>query len=114
MPCLKIVPEAYMNPDASYVLIHKYVFAKALRIGGLAVDPLHAAEQMEFYRSFFGKQKGRRLYHFIVAFTVEESKHIANEESLAMVAYDICSIFVRSTRSSLGFTIAKICGTSIL
>ena len=45
MPCIKIVDKPYENYTDTYHLIHKYIFPKSKYIGGLAVDPVYAAEQ---------------------------------------------------------------------
>ena len=50
MPCLKIVPDSYVNSDALDCLVHKYIYPKSHTIGGLSVDPAHAAEQMKLVK----------------------------------------------------------------
>lgn len=56
MPCLKIVPESYANSDALDCLI-RYIYSKSYRIGGLSVDPAHAAEQMKLVKSSCGTRR---------------------------------------------------------
>ena len=31
MPCLKIVPESYVNSDALDCLVHKYIYPESMR-----------------------------------------------------------------------------------
>ena len=76
MPCLKIVPESYVNSDALDCLIHKYIYPKSHTIGGLSVDPAHAAEQMKLVKQLWYKENGSQLLHFILAFSPWESERI--------------------------------------
>ena len=90
MPCLKIVPESYVNADALERLIHGYIFFKSRSYGGLAVDPAHAAEQMKL---LWYKENGSQLLHFILGFSSWESERIKSAGELMPLAYDVCSCF---------------------
>ena len=76
MSILKIVPEPYLNHDALEKEIQGYVFRKALLIGGMSVDPLHAAEQMHLVKSLWFQTDGCQLRHFILIFNDRECDHI--------------------------------------
>lgn len=93
MPCLKIVPESYVNADALERLIHGYIFFKSRSYGGLAVDPAHAAEQMKLVKQLWYKENGSQLLHFILAFSSWESERIKSAGELMPLAYDVCSCF---------------------
>ena len=60
MPCLKIVPDSYVNSDALDCLVHKYIYPKSHTIGGLSVDPAHAAEQMKLVKN---RREGKTVYY---------------------------------------------------
>ena len=92
MPCVKIVNERYDSSEAESNLI-RYVYRKSLYIGGYSVDPAYAAEQMNLFRSYWNKNHGRRLYHFIVSLSDYESSHVRSVQSIAMQAYEICEYF---------------------
>ncbi len=92
MPCLKIVPESYVNSDALECLI-RYIYSKSHIIGGLSVDPAHAAEQMKLVKQLWYKENGCQLLHFILAFNPWESERIKNAGELMPLAYDVCSCF---------------------
>lgn len=74
MPILKVVPGSYSNKDALHLLIEEYIYPKALLIGGLAVDPAHAVEQMQVTKAVWNKTDGKQLRHFIVSFSSYESE----------------------------------------
>ena len=93
MSCLKIVPEPYLNPDALDVLIHHYVFRKAKLIGGLSVDPYHAAEQMHLVKELWGQTGGKQLRHFILSFNDKESSLVFDPSSLLMGSYGVCEYY---------------------
>ena len=93
MPCLKIVPESYVNSDALDCLVHKYIYPKSHTIGGLSVDPAHAAEQMKLVKQLWYKENGSQLLHFILAFSPWESERIKSAGELMPFAYDVCSCF---------------------
>lgn len=92
MSVLKIVTSPYDSPEAAAALID-YIYRKASCIGGLAVDPNHAVEQMEMVRQLFNQTTGRQVYHFLVAFDPKESTQIRSAESLVYTAYEICEHF---------------------
>ena len=93
MPCLKIVPESYVNSDALDCLVHKYIYPKSHTIGGLSVDPAYAAEQMKLVKQLWYKENGSQLLHFILAFSPWESERIKSAGELMPLAYDVCSCF---------------------
>ena len=112
MPCLKIVPESYVNSDALDCLVHKYIYPKSHTIGGLSVDPAHAAEQMKLVKQLWYKENGSQLLHFILAFSPWESERIKSAGELMPFAYDVCSCFADV---SLAFIAEELdFGTSIL
>ena len=112
MPCLKIVPESYANSDALDCLI-RYICSKSYRIGGLSVDPAHAAEQMKLVKQLWYKENGSQLLHFILAFSPWESDRIKSAGELMPLAYEICSCFAAGL--SLVFIAEELdFGTSIL
>lgn len=93
MSILKIVPEPYMNPDAPEKLIHRYIFPKALLIGGMSVDPLHAAEQMHLVKNLWFQTDGCQIRHFILIFNERECGHINGAWSLQTGAYQVCEYY---------------------
>lgn len=93
MSILKIVSEPYLNHDALEKEIHGYVFRKALLIGGLSVDPLHAAEQMHLVKRLWFQTEGCQLRHFILSFDNGECEHINGTWSLQAGAYGICEYY---------------------
>lgn len=92
MSVLKIVTEQYVNPDALEKVID-YVFRNAKLIGGLQVDPYHAAEQMHLCKELWFQNNGKQLRHFVVCFNESESKHIYSEVSLEYGAYRACEFY---------------------
>lgn len=93
MSVLKIVPEPYLNHDALEKLIHGYVYHKALMIGGLSVDPIHAAEQMHLVKRLWFQTEGSQLRHFILSFNDRECDHINGAWSLRTGAYEVCEYY---------------------
>ena len=63
MPCVKIVNERYDSSEAETNLI-RYVYRKSLYIGGYSVDPAHAVEQMNLFRSYWNMNIPRRTEQF--------------------------------------------------
>ena len=92
MSILKLVTKPYDSELAAANLVH-YVKNKAVYYGGGAVDPNHAAEQMAMVRRVFDQQNGSLMYHFILAFSEAESKHISNAAELLFGANYICKYF---------------------
>jgi len=92
MSILKLVTNPYDSELAAANLVH-YVKNKAVYYGGGAVDPNHAAEQMAMVRRVFDQQNGSLMYHFILAFSDVESKHISTAVELLYDAYTICDYF---------------------
>lgn len=101
MPCLKIVPESYANSDALDCLI-RYIYSKSYRIGGLSVDPAHAAEQMKLVKQLWYKENGCQLLHFILAFSPWESEWIKSAGELIPLAYEVCSYFAEDYQIIFG------------
>lgn len=93
MPCIKIVDKPYENYTDTYHLIHKYIFPKSKYIGGLAVDPVYAAEQMDFCRHIWGKNTGVKLRHFILTYSEYETNNLMTAELLHYDAYEICNLY---------------------
>lgn len=93
MSILKIVPKPYVNPDALEKEIYGYVYPKALLIGGMSVDPLHAAEQMHLVKSLWFQTDGCQLRHFILIFNERECEHIHGPWSLRIGAYQVCEYY---------------------
>ena len=115
MPCLKIVPESYVNSDALDCLVHKYIYPKSHTIGGLSVDPAHAAEQMKLVKQLWYKENGSQLLHFILAFSPWKSERIKSAGELMPFAYDVCSCFADDYQIVFGIHCEKLdFGTSIL
>jgi len=92
MSILKLVTNPYDSELAAANLV-RYVKNKAVYYGGGAVDPNHAAEQMAMVRRVFDQQNGSLMYHFILAFSDVESKHISTAAELLYDAYTICDYF---------------------
>lgn len=93
MPILKIVPGAYTNEDALERTIRYYIFRKALIIGGLAVNPQHAVEQMREVKKAWNKLGGKQLHHFVLTFSDVETKKIASVKKVVPLSYAICEYF---------------------
>lgn len=93
MPILKVVPGSYSNKDVLHLLIEEYIYPKALLIGGLAVDPAHAVEQMQVTKAVWNKTDGKQLRHFIVSFSSYESEKIQHAKELNSLAYSICNYY---------------------
>ena len=107
MPCLKIVPESYVNSDALDCLVHKYIYPKSHTIGGLSVDPAHAAEQMKLVKKLWLKEDGCQLLHFILAFNPWESERIKSAGELMPLAYAVCGYFVIDFQVIFGIHFGK-------
>ena len=107
MPCLKIVPESYVNADALERLIHGYIFFKSRSYGGLAVDPAHAAEQMKLVKQLWYKENGSQLLHFILAFNPWESERIKSAGELMPLAYEVCGYFAIDFQVIFGIHFGK-------
>lgn len=102
MPCLKIVPEPYETYEDTYTLIHRYIYPKSVCIGGLAVDPVNAADHMEFYRISWGKTTGARVRHFVLSYDDMESEKIHSCRELESIAYEICDYYKDSYQIIFG------------
>ena len=107
MPCLKIVPESYVNSDALDCLVHKYIYPKSHTIGGLSVDPAHAAEQMKLVKQLWYKENGSQLLHFILAFNPWESERIKSAGELMPLAYEVCGYFAIDFQVIFGIHFGK-------
>ena len=107
MPCLKIVPESYVNSDALDCLVHKYIYPKSHTIGDLSVDSAHAAEQMKLVKQLWYKENGSQLLHFILAFSPWESERIKSAGELMPFAYDVCSCFADDYQIVFGIHCGK-------
>ena len=107
MPCLKIVPESYVNSDALDCLVHKYIYPKSHTIGGLSVDPAHAAEQMKLVKKLWLKEDGCQLLHFILAFNPWESERIKSAGELMPLAYEVCGYFAIDFQVIFGIHFGK-------
>ena len=107
MPCLKIVPESYVNSDALDCLVHKYIYPKSHTIGGLSVDPAHAAEQMKLVKKLWLKEDGCQLLHFILAFNPWESERIKSAGELMPLAYEVCGYFAIDFQVIIGIHFGK-------
>lgn len=93
MSNIKVVPGRYVNQDALECLIAGYIFPKAFIIGGLAVDPQIAVEQMKLVKDAWNKRGGKQLHHFILNFSPWESSKITNHKKLEQLAYKVCEHF---------------------
>ena len=107
MPCLKIVPDSYVNSDALDCLVHKYIYPKSHTIGGLSVDPAHAAEQMKLVKKLWLKEDGCQLLHFILAFNPWESERIKSAGELMPLAYEVCGYFAIDFQVIFGIHFGK-------
>ena len=107
MPCLKIVPDSYVNSDALDCLVHKYIYPKSHTIGGLSVDPAHAAEQMKLVKKLWLKEDGCQLLHFILAFNPWESERIKSAGELMPLAYEVCGCFADDYQIVFGIHCGK-------
>ena len=107
MPCLKIVPDSYVNSDALDCLVHKYIYPKSHTIGGLSVDPAHAAEQMKLVKKLWLKEDGCQLLHFILAFNPWESERIKSAGELMPLAYEVCDCFADDYQIVFGIHCGK-------
>jgi len=102
MSCLKIVPNGYVNLDASQGLIHGYIYPKSKYCGGMSVDPSHAAAQMEMVRKYWCQNYGRRLRHFVLSFTPDESIHLPSFDYVIRAAYEICAYYAKDYQIIFG------------
>lgn len=93
MSILKFVSKPYVNQDALEKLIHGYIFPDSVLYGGLAVDPLHAAEQMHLVKELWCQTEGKQLRHFVLCLDRYESADISRPEALWVGACDICEYF---------------------
>ena len=82
-----------MNKDALEKLIHGYIFPKSYMIGGGAVNPYYAAEQMHLVKKLWCKENGNQLMHFILGYNEYESSHIYSQNSILVDAYHVCEYF---------------------
>lgn len=101
MSCLKHVNQDYTKQGVAYTLIN-YVYSHARATGGLAVDPNHAADQMECYREIWGKTDGRQVVHYIYALSDTESARINSIYRMVELAYAICAFFADSYQIVFG------------
>lgn len=70
MPIFKEVNESYFGPQTLRNVLN-YVLRSG-DVGGLAVDPAHAHEQMLLVKQIWNKLGGRQIRHFIVSFAPHE------------------------------------------
>lgn len=110
MAVLKIVPGEYLNQDALEQVIHRYVFRKAILIGGYGVNPHYAAEQMHIVKQYWNQTRGKQLRHFVVSFTDKESSEISNADDLALGAYQVCQYYYEGGYQSV-FGIHRPCNS---
>lgn len=93
MPNIKIVPGEYLNENVVECLTVKYIYPKAVAIGGLAVDPQNVVEQMQMVKEAWHQTEGKQVYHFILNFTPLESERITSLGAVVQLAYKICEYF---------------------
>ena len=58
--------------------------------GGYGIDPRHAAEQMRLVKKLWGKDRGRRVRHFILSF--DRSESIGYERAM-QIGFNICQYY---------------------
>lgn len=90
MPVLIMINKSY-NDDQALADVVNYVTQGGYGLcGGVGVDPLHAVEQMQQVKEFWGKDRGRRVRHFILSFSPAES---IGYEQLMLLGFEICRYY---------------------
>lgn len=102
MPNIKIAPGDYLNGDALEREIYGYVYPQAFIIGGLAVDPNFAVEQMRMIKEVWNQTAGKQLHHFILSFSPWESSKITDVRKLEKLAYSVCEYFADTNQIVFG------------
>lgn len=90
MPMLIMMNKSYSDDEAladivSYITRGGYGYC-----GGYGVDPRYAAEQMQMVKELWGKNRGRRVRHFILSF--DKSEHISYEKAM-QIGFAICRYY---------------------
>lgn len=92
MPYLKIMNEAYCNPDAVDNVILYITQAKqnpnardVMYIGSATcfIEPDECIKQMKYIKMIWGKTKGRQIRHFILSFS-HQNEYISPEELIQL------------------------------
>ncbi len=89
MPILKIISKAY---DDEYALsnVVNYVLKPGLLCSGYAADPNHAIEQMQLVKDIYGKDRGRRVRHFVLSFGPGE---VIDCNDAMLLGFRICEYY---------------------
>lgn len=93
MACIKVAVGPYQDQGCLFRLIHKYIYPKAVYIGGMNIDPQYASIEMEKVKSIWMQKQGVQLFHFILSFSKAESDRFVNPNEARYIAYEICEYF---------------------
>jgi len=93
MACIKVATGPYQDQGCLFRLIHKYIYPKAVYVGGMNIDPQYAASEMEIVKGIWMQTQGVQLWHFILSFSEIESVQYANPTDARYIAYEICEFF---------------------
>lgn len=72
MPYLKLMNESYSSQDAVEYVI-QYIIRNSLYVGSAtcSTDPTECICQMKYIKAIWGKDQGRQIRHFILAFSCQ-------------------------------------------
>ena len=93
MACIKVAVGPYQDDGCLFRLIHKYIYPKAVYIGGMNIDPQYASTEMETVKSIWMQKQGVQLFHFILSFSEIESIKFVDSKDARYIAYQICEYF---------------------
>lgn len=90
MPVLIMMNKPYNDEDALATLVNYVCRMGYGYCGGYGVDVHNAAQQMQLVKDLWGKNRGRRVRHFILSFG--PSEHIGYERAMKL-GFDICRYY---------------------
>lgn len=90
MPVLIMMNKSYNDNQALANVVNYVTKGGCGLCGGIGVDTLHAVEQMQQVKVFWGKDHGRRIRHFILSF--KKSETIAYVQ-LMRLGFEICKYY---------------------
>ena len=90
MPVLIMMNKPYNDEDALVILVNYVCRMGYGYCGGYGVDVRYGAQQMQVVKELWGKNRGRRVRHFILSFGASEK--IGHEQAMRL-GFHICQYY---------------------
>ena len=89
MPVLKMKREKYDGEFTLYNVVN-YILGSACLYSGRALDPNNAVEQMQLVKEAYGKDRGRKVRHFVLSFASDEE---IDYDDAMLLGFRICEYY---------------------